>query len=65
MSIGGFLQEILNFLIIGTALFFFLKTFERLSAMRLRGETSQEEEPVPPDDVLLLTEIRDLLRNRD
>lgn len=64
LSIGGFLQEVINFGIIGTALFVFLKTFETLSERRMRGETTVEEEPVPPDDIVLLTQIRDALRER-
>lgn len=64
LSLGGFLQEVINFAIVGAALFVFVKTFETLAERRRRGETSVEEEPVPTDDIVLLTEIRDVLRAR-
>ncbi len=62
LSIGGFLQEVLNFCIIGTALFLVVQAFNKLQAMR--ATTSPEEAPVPSDEVVLLTEIRDALRAR-
>ena len=36
LSIGGFLQEVLNFVIIGAALFVVIKSFEALQARRAR-----------------------------
>lgn len=63
LRIGAFLQQVLNFLIIGTALFFVVQAFNRLQAMR--RTTDPEEDPVPSDDIVLLTEIRDLLRARN
>lgn len=62
LRIGLFLQAVLDFIIIGTALFFVVQAFNRLQAMR--RTTDPEEDPVPPDDIVLLTEIRDLLRAR-
>lgn len=62
MSIGGFLQAVLNFAIIGTVLFFVVKAYNALQAKLARGEV--EPEPVPSDEVILLTEIRDALRSR-
>ena len=64
LSIGGFLQEVINFAIIGCALFAFIKTFEALQERRAKGDTEPEAEPVPSDEVVLLTEIRDSLRAR-
>lgn len=61
LSIGGFLQEVLNFLIIGAALFVVVKAFEQLQERRRRGEEPVEETPTPTDEAVLLTEIRDLL----
>jgi len=61
LSIGGFLQEVLNFLIIGAALFVVVKAFEKLQERRRRGEEPIEETPAPTDETVLLTEIRDLL----
>ena len=61
LSIGGFLQEVLNFLIIAAALFVVVKSFEALQSRRARGEEPIEETPTPSDEAVLLTEIRDLL----
>lgn len=64
MSLGGFLQEVLNFVIIGAALFVVIKTYEALQERRVKGEVPAEETPAPTDEVVLLTEIRDALRTR-
>jgi large conductance mechanosensitive channel len=60
---GRFLTALINFLIIAATLFVIVRAFEELQKRRRRGE-----EPVPDeeksDEVLLLGEIRDLLRER-
>lgn len=61
LSIGGFLQAVLDFLIIGAALFLVVKSFEKLQERRRRGGAADEETPTPSDEAVLLTEIRDLL----
>lgn len=62
LRLGAFLQQVLDFLIIGVALFFVVQAFNKLQAMR--AATDPSEEPVPSDDIVLLTEIRDALRAR-
>jgi large conductance mechanosensitive channel len=62
LSLGGFLQEVLNFLIIGTALFIVVKAFEALQERRANQEVPAEETPTPSDEAMLLSEIRDLLK---
>lgn len=62
LSLGGFLQEVLNFLIIGTALFLVVKSFEALQERRANQEVPDEETPTPSDEAMLLSEIRDLLK---
>ena len=52
---GKFVTMVINFLIIAWALFFVVKGINRLSAR-------QEEKKPVPEDVQLLTEIRDLLK---
>ena len=64
LRIGGFLQQVLDFVIIGTALFFVVQAFNKLQDLRARGEDPAEDTPAPSDEALLLTEIRDLLRQR-
>jgi len=64
LSIGGFLQEVLNFLIIGASLFVIIKAFEKMQERRRRGDVPEEDTPTPSDEAVLLSEIRDLLRSQ-
>jgi large conductance mechanosensitive channel len=58
---GTFLTQIVNFVIIAAAVFVMIKAFERLRSLRLLAlETG--EVPVAVDEITLLSEIRDLLR---
>lgn len=58
LSIGGLLQAILNFVIIGTVLFFVMQGYNKLQ------KAPVDEPEAPSDEVVLLTEIRDALRSR-
>ncbi|MCK9794757.1 large conductance mechanosensitive channel protein MscL [Isoptericola sp. 4D.3] len=60
LSVGGFLDAVLNFLIVAAALYFaIVMPLNKLAERRARG---QEEEPEPlAQDTVLLQEIRDLL----
>jgi large conductance mechanosensitive channel len=62
--IGRFINAVINFLIIGFALFVVVKTFANLEARRRRGELAPEDTPAPTDEAILLAEIRDLLKQR-
>ncbi len=57
--IGTFLTALVNFVLIALALFLVIKAAARLVP---RKPEPAEEAPVPSDEALLLTEIRDLLR---
>jgi large conductance mechanosensitive channel len=60
---GRFLTALVNFLIIAATLFVIVRSFEHLQARRrLGGEP--EDETTLTDEAVLLTEIRDLLRDR-
>jgi large conductance mechanosensitive channel protein len=61
---GNFLTQVTNFLIIGASIFVLIKAFERLQAVRKRDAEETGENPLASDEVTLLTEIRDLLRER-
>ncbi|MFL7838935.1 MAG: large conductance mechanosensitive channel protein MscL [Candidatus Promineifilaceae bacterium] len=74
IAYGNFLQALINFLIIALFIFFAIRWMIRLSesmgldASGLEGivpdgeeEPEPEPEPEPSDEVVLLTEIRDLL----
>jgi len=58
---GAFTQTIIDFLIISLALFVMLKTFNKMSEMRKKEEEA-EKAAEPPEDTLLLREIRDSLK---
>lgn len=59
---GNFIQAILTFLITALTLFFVLKGFNRLTK-RKQAQEEKPEEPAPvPENIQLLTEIRDLLK---
>ena len=63
-SIGAVLQAILNFLFIAIAVYFVLVLpMNRLMQMRKAGEEEPSESP--SEEVLLLTQIRDLLGGAD
>ena len=59
---GDFLNALLSFLVIAAVVFFFIvKPVNTLMARLKRGEEPEPE--AVPADVVLLTEIRDLLRD--
>lgn len=62
-SIGLILDAIINFILVAAAIYFvIIVPMNRLMALRKTGEAP---EPVAPsEDVILLQEIRDLLRNQ-
>jgi large conductance mechanosensitive channel len=59
---GRFLTAVVNFLIIAATLFVIIKAFEEMQKRRRRqGEDVAEDKS---DEVVLLSEIRDLMRER-
>ena len=64
LRIGAFLQQVLDFVIIGTALFFVVKAFEKLQERRASGQDADADTPTPSDEAILLAEIRDVLRTQ-
>jgi large conductance mechanosensitive channel len=63
LQYGQFITDVVNFVIIGFSVFIIIKTFERLQNMR-KGSPQEEGEPLTVDQELL-SEIRDLLRERE
>ena len=61
---GNFIQAVITFLITALTLFFVLKAFNRLTEKK--KEEPAPEEPAPiPEDIQLLTQIRDLLQKEN
>lgn len=58
LKYGTVLQAALDFVIIAFVIFLFLRTYNRLR------EPKDEAPPQPAEDVLLLREIRDVLKDR-
>lgn len=60
---GAFIQAVVDFLIIGTAIFIVIKA---INSMKRKKEEAPAPEtaPEPTKEELLLTEIRDLLKNK-
>ncbi len=58
---GTFIQTIVDFLLIALSVFFVVKV---LSKLKKKEEAKPEAPAAPPQDVVLLTEIRDLLKTK-
>lgn len=57
-SVGAVLTSLVNFALVALALFFVVRTYNRMQ----RRHPSEPEPEADPEDVLLLREIRDALR---
>ena len=65
---GSFLQVTIDFLIIAISVFVMIKVINKLTSLRKQEEAAAPEpaqpEPEPTKEEVLLTEIRDLLKER-
>ena len=61
LGYGLFLQSVIDFVIVALAIFIMLKI---LIKARLQQEAKPAPAPVKPDDVVLLEEIRDILKQQ-
>lgn len=62
---GNFLSAVINFLIVGTVMFFIVKAAEKAQALTKKQEAAAEAAaPAGPTQEELLAEIRDLLKNK-
>jgi large conductance mechanosensitive channel len=62
INYGSFLNTVISLLIVGFAVFILVKA---INSLRRKPEPAPAAPPAPPEDVKLLTEIRDLLANRN
>jgi len=58
---GSFIQSIVDFIIIAASIFLFIKLF---SSMKKKETAAPPAPPEPSQEVLLLEEIRDLLKSK-
>lgn len=63
---GSFIQACVNFFLIALTIFLCIKAVNRMRRkFEIQKETAAEEAPAAlPEDIALLTEIRDLLKNK-
>ena len=68
LNYGNFLSAVINFAILALVVFFLVKALNRMAEIgKKKEEEAPAEEPVPPEpsaEEVLLTEIRDLLKNK-
>lgn len=60
LNYGSFIQTIIDFLIIAFCIFMVIKAINKMKDLNKKEEAAAP--PVPPADIVLLTEIRDLLK---
>ena len=69
LLVGNLVSAIINFLILALVVFFLVKGLNKLSEIgKKKEEEAPAEEPAPPApsaEEVLLTEIRDLLKNKE
>ena len=68
LNYGNFISAIINFVILALVVFFLVKSLNKLSDMTKKKEEEKPAEPAAPPapsaEEVLLTEIRDLLKNK-
>ena len=63
IMLGNFINAIITFILTAIVLFFIIKAFNKFDEMKkIEEEPAPEEEPAVPEDIQLLSEIRDLLK---
>ena len=64
ITYGNFIQNVIDFLIISIFIFIFVKFIEKITKLKKEEENKQEEEKEEKQDeqIVLLKEIRDLLK---
>jgi large conductance mechanosensitive channel len=61
LNYGVFINVIINFIIVAFAMFLLVKG---INSLKRKQDVAPAEAPPPPEDVVLLKEIRDLLKAR-
>ena len=65
ISYGLFVNAVINFIIVAFVVFLLVRQVNRIKAAAAREEKQEKAAPaIPPADIQLLSEIRDLLKNR-
>ena len=64
VTYGKFLSAVINFLVIGTVLFFVIKAMEKAQSLTKKEEVVEEEAPAAPTELEVLQEIKALLEKK-
>ena len=65
LGLGTFLTAVINFILIAFVVFLIVKTMNKINERKKKEEEAQEEAPAEPSaEEVLLTEIRDLLKEQ-
>jgi large conductance mechanosensitive channel len=62
LKYGSFINSVISFLIVAWAVFFLVKAMNTAETKLRFGEIPAAEAPPPPEDIVLLREIRDELK---
>ena len=65
IAYGNFLSAVINFLVIGTVLFFIVKSAEKAQSLAKKNEEAAEEAPAGPTELEVLQEIKSLLEKQN
>ena len=65
IAYGNFLSAVINFLVIGTVLFFIVKAAEKAQNLTKKNEEAAEEAPAGPTELEVLQEIKSLLEKQN
>ncbi len=65
IAYGSFIQNVINFLIIATCIFFFVKAINKLDRRKKKEVEEAKAADPAPSEVELLAEIRDLLKAQE
>ncbi len=64
LKLGNFLQSLFDFVVIAAAIFMMIKAMNKLNKKKDVAPVEPSAPPAPTKEELLLTEIRDLLKNK-
>jgi large conductance mechanosensitive channel len=64
IAYGAFIQSVVDFLIIALCVFMIIKLINKFRKKKEEEPAKSPEPPAPSKEELLLTEIRDLLKNK-
>lgn len=64
MNVGLFINSVLSFLIVASAIFVVVKMVNKLQSAAIKKQETAKP-AAPPEDIVLLREIRDALTKRD